>query len=245
MHYETGHHSSDVPKEFCKRAMPPYIIEPPDILLIETTQALEDQPIRGQHIVSMDGYIRLGIYGSVFVAGMTLEQAQDAIVAQLKARVKDADKKGLNVDILAYNSKFYYIITDGGGYGEQVYRLPYTGNETVLDAMSQINGLPPVADKKKMWVARATPADAAHPQILPIDWKGIAQAGSASTNYQIYPGDRIYVKADKWIHTDTWLQKRLSPIERLLGATLLGASTVQTIRANPNGGGNGNSGVVP
>ena len=28
------------------------------------------------------------------------------------------------VDVLAYNSKRYYVIFDGGGYGEQVYLVP-------------------------------------------------------------------------------------------------------------------------
>src|SRR5262249_33101479 len=62
----------------------------------------------------------------------------------------------LTLDVAAYNSKYYYVITDGAGYGEQVIRFPYTGNETVLDAVSQIQGLPAVSSKKRVWVARAT-----------------------------------------------------------------------------------------
>ena len=43
--------------------------------------------------------------------------------------------------MFAYNSKVYYVITEGAGAGDLVARLPITGNETVLDAISQINGL--------------------------------------------------------------------------------------------------------
>ena len=53
----------------------------------------------------------------------------------------------MSVDVLAYNSKVYYVIMDGGGYGQQIVRLPCTGNETVLDAIAQVNGLPQVASK--------------------------------------------------------------------------------------------------
>ena len=148
-------------------------------------------------------------------------------------------KDELNVDVLAYNSKFYYIITDGGGYGAQVFRLPITGNETVLDALAQVNGLPPVASKKHIWVARATPGDADHPKILPVDWCGLAQRGSAATNYQIYPNDRVFVQSDPLIRTDTLLAKVLSPIQRVFGATLLGATTVNTIKNGSGVGGNG------
>ena len=45
------------------------------------------------------------------------------------------------MDVLAYNSKVYYVITDGGGAGEQVYRIPSNGNETVLDAIAAIEGI--------------------------------------------------------------------------------------------------------
>jgi polysaccharide export outer membrane protein len=222
----------DVPRELAKRALPSYIIEPPDVLLVEAVPRegplKNDQRIQGQHMVGPDGTIRLGIYGAVFVGGLTLDQAREAIAAQLRVRVPNFDIRDLSVDVLAYNSKYYYVITDGGGYGEQVYPFLITGSETVLDALGRINGLPPVADKTKVWVARRAPGDMG--QILPVDWCGIAQRGATATNYQVMPGDRIYVKADHWISTDAWIGKRLSPIERLLGATLLGSETVNSIR---------------
>ncbi len=229
----------DVPRELAKRALPPYIIEPPDILLIEAVPRegplKNDQRIQGQHLVGPDGTVRLGIYGSAFVGGMTLDQAREAIATQIRVRVPNFDIRDLSVDVLAYNSKFYYVITDGGGYGEQVYPFPITGSETVLDAVGRINGLPPVADKRKVWVARRGPGDMG--QVLPVDWCGIAQRGATATNYQLMPGDRVYVKADHWISTDAWIGKRLSPIERIFGATLLGSETVNSIRNRTTTGG--------
>jgi polysaccharide export outer membrane protein len=267
-HYPSGVHGDGaappaipaVPREFEKQSLPPYVVEPPDILLINASNAitLPTQPLLGQHLVRPDGTLNLGIYGSIFVAGMTLDQVADAVAGVLKARHarrktedgKPAEKEmtleeirlELQVDVLAYNSKVYYIITDGGGYGEQVYRISATGNETVLDALSQINGLPAVASKKRIWVARATP-DHAPPQILPVDWCGIVRNGSAATNYQIFPGDRIYVNSDARIRTDSALGKFLAPVERVLGTVLLGSSTVNSIK---NGGtGNGTGSGVP
>lgn len=231
-----------VPQELAKVSLPPYVVEPPDILLIESTQALRDQPIRGQHLVRPDGTIGLGIYGSVYVAGLTLDQIKDVIAQLVGTRVKDFDPRNLSVDVLAYNSKVYYVITDGGGYGEQVYRFPITGNETVLDAVSQIYGLPPQASKKRVWVARPVhmAAGCDGQQVLPVNWCAITQLGVTATNYQIMPGDRVYVKADPWITFDSAVAKVLSPFERMLGITLLGAETVQTIRGqNTNGNGRG------
>src|SRR5262249_15937612 len=160
------------PNEIRKQALPSYVIEPPDILLIEVPVkvALADQPIARQHLVRPDGPVSLGIYGSVFVGGLTLDQAHEAIFQQLSLRLKEIKRSILNVDVLAYNSKVYYVITDGAGNGEQVYRFPITGSETVLDAVSQIVGLPPVASKKHIWVARRSLRDGDCGQILPVDW---------------------------------------------------------------------------
>ena len=137
------------PREFAKQPLPPYVVEPPDILLVQATAnvTLPNRPIDGQHLVRPDGTISLGIYGSVYVAGSTLEEVRDAVAAQIHVSVNklnvDDIKKGVVADVLAYNSKVYYVITDGAGYGEQVTPSPMTGNETVLDALSKINGLPP------------------------------------------------------------------------------------------------------
>jgi polysaccharide export outer membrane protein len=143
----------------------------------------------------------------------------------------------LDVDVIAYNSKVYYVITDGGGYGEQVYPFPMTGNETVLDALGKIYGLPWNASKKHIWVARRVPGNTHQDKILPVDWIGITQHGATATNYQIMPGDRVYVKADGWRRADAIIAKILSPIERILGVTLLGSQTVNSIRSGTVGGG--------
>jgi polysaccharide biosynthesis/export protein len=228
----------DVPHELAKQPLPPYVIEPPDILLVEVVPRegplKSDQPIRGQHLVRPDGTIGLGIYGSVFVGGMTIDQAREAVAEQIRKRLSKFDIRDLGLDVLAYNSKFFYVVTDGGGYGEQVYPFPITGSETVLDALGRIQGLPPAADKRKVWVARRGPGEAGH--VMPVDWIGIVQRGATSTNYQLMPGDRIYVKADHWISTDAWIGKRLTPLERLFGATLLGSQTYNSIR-NRSGSG--------
>jgi len=82
-----------------------------------------------------------------------------------------------------------YIITDGGGFGEQVVRLPCTGNDTVLDAIAQVQGLSQVSSKR-IGVARPIPADMGTAQILAVEWEDITALGQTSTNHQLLPGDR-------------------------------------------------------
>ncbi|HWY88681.1 MAG TPA: polysaccharide biosynthesis/export family protein [Gemmataceae bacterium] len=185
------------------------------------------QQLRGEHLVRPDGTIGLGSYGSVYVAGMSLGQAKCVIEKHLSEYLLNPQ---IAIDVFAYNSKVFYVIFDGGGFGQQVYRLPVTGNETVLDAIGYVQGLAPVSSKHRIWLARPSPAHNGCNQILPVDWNAITMAGSTGTNYQIFPGDRVYVSADCLITFDNYLSKILAPVERLLGATLLGASTAQSFQ---------------
>lgn len=251
-----------VPTELSKANLPPYVIEAPDNLLIEVVieSEIEDevtkqpkrvidrlpvQPISGQFQVRIDGSVGLGYWGSVPIAGLTLEQAADAIRHYLiqsdtlqRLKIKPENVVVI-VDVLAYNSKRYYVITDGGGYGEQVFPFPVTGSETVLDALANVNGLPAVASRRNIWVARRTPHPDQPWQILPVDWVGITQHGITATNYQLLPGDRIYVKAQRLVTIDTALARILSPVERMFGVTLLGAATVNQIKGRGFGFGGG------
>ena len=63
---------------------------------------------------------------------------------------RSLDNPEISLDVFAYNSKVYYIVTQGAGQGDAVYRFPITGNETVLDAISQINGLNFNSSKKNL-----------------------------------------------------------------------------------------------
>ena len=194
------------------------------------------QAISGEHLVRPDGTLSLGIYGSVNVAGMTLIEVKGAVERTLAKHLYHPE---VNVDVLAYNSKVYYVITDGGGFGEQVARLPVTGNETVLDAVAQIQGLSQVSSKK-IWIARPAPAEMGHAQILNVNWQAIAAEGITTTNYQILPGDRIYVQADHMIAADNFVSKLTAPVERIMGIILLGAGVQQTLRfIHVNRGGSG------
>lgn len=223
--------------------LPPYIIMPPDILRVETVVAPEHiQPIRGQHLVRPDGTIGLGVYGAVPVKGLTVDQAREAVaeavarrlepekLAELRKKGREPKGRDIDLDVIAYNSQVYYVITDGGGFGEQVRRFPITGSETVLDAISHIDGLPAVASKKRIWIARRTNGDHVPPQILPVNWIAITQGGVTSTNFQVLPGDRIYVHSQGLIRADSMIGKMLAPVERLFGGALLGSSTVNSIR---------------
>jgi polysaccharide biosynthesis/export protein len=198
------------------------------------------QMIAGQHLVAPDGTVTLGSYGSVIVAGLTLADAKMAIERHLSQFL---DSPEVAVNVFAYNSKVYYIITAGAGLGDNVVRVPVTGNETVLDAIAQVNGLQPVSSKR-IWIARPVPGCNEN-IVLPVDWCAVSGRGAAATNYQIFPGDRVFIAEDELVNFDNHLAKLLSPVERIFGFTLLGTGTVSQLRffhRGNTGGGFGGGG---
>jgi polysaccharide biosynthesis/export protein len=190
------------------------------------------QQIAGQHLVGPDGTVTLGSYGSVPIVGLTLAQAKRAIEDHLTQFLEDPE---IAIDVFAYNSKVYYIVTEGAGLGDGVTKFPITGNDTVLDAIANINGLTSVSSKK-IWIARPVPYTD-QMQILPVDWKGITASGIAATNYQIMPGDRVFVAEDHLVAFDTRLGKLFAPFERIMGFSLLSVQTVSRFSGNVLQGG--------
>lgn len=207
------------------------VVNPRAVVSLAQSQSV--QQIRGQHLVRPDGTISLGLYGSAQVTGMTIDEARAAIEAKLAESLVHPK---VAVDVLAYNSKVIYIVSDLGGYGQQIVRLPATGNETVLDAIAQINGLGYSASKSHIWVARPSQPQCKCDQILPVDWNAIVERADVATNYQLMPGDRIYVQADALLTLENWLQKIVNPANSVFSSTLLGSETVFQVRSGTSTG---------
>ncbi len=211
------------------------------VVFTKMTQSTPLQPVFGDYTVRPDGRVYLGIFESVPVAGLTVSQAAAAVRAQLIPRINE-DTGGLVpesllvvLDVAQYNSKRVTVFLDNGGQGEQVFALPVTGSECVLDAITSVGGLPPTASKRNIWVARRTPHVGQPEQILPVDWVGISQHGVTATNYQLMPGDRVYVKSQRLVTVYNSLDRFFNPIERVFGFALLGSSTVNQISGRGTG----------
>jgi polysaccharide export outer membrane protein len=199
-------------------------------ITVRLIQSRAAQRVGGPHLVRQDGTIGLGTYGSVRVSGMTLAEVREAVEAQLSLFLVNPQ---VTVDIGGYNSKLFYVIYDGAGVGQTVSRLPITGNETVLDAIAQVSGLTGVSSKQRIWIARPSPVGAEH-QILPVNWRAISECGDVATNYQLMPGDRLFVAAYPAVTLNNTMSRLIAPVQNLFGAVLLGQSTVTTL-AQPIG----------
>lgn len=249
-HTAHHHHPSaalGLPRELDKTTLATYVIEPPDILLIEASDALPGRPVSGERLVRPDGTILLPSYGEVYVVGLTPRQVEIAIGDLLGESLKTRPQ--ISVDIASYNSKFYYV----WGEVDRPGRYPITGNETVLDAMSLAGGPTPFADTHTVCLVRPTDSlsafassgiaddgyvvaanaesDEAHALILPVDLRAVVEQGDPTTNYQLLPGDRVVVRLVPAADLERKLDPIMTLVERTLSIGVLGRFVV-----DPNAG---------
>lgn len=174
-----------VPRELNREVMPAHYVQPGDELLIEPEDLDSEIRIPADQQVLADGAVDLGEYGRVVIAGLTLEQAealiQEAIVEQ------GAEQAEINVRLIEPVHRFYVVgeVNSPGAY-------PLTGYETVLDGIMAAGGLTSRASACDMLLARPTNPPSCR-VTLPVCYRAITQLGDTTTNYQLRPGDRIFV----------------------------------------------------
>lgn len=207
--------------------------DPIAIVTLESTQEMDAVPDAAQ--VRPDGTISLGSYGAVHLAGLTEPQARTAIEEHLSEFLM---KPEIFLEVSPENNKAFYLVVErSAGEGESVTRVPLTGRENVLEVLSVIDGIPLDANSHRMWIARPAPAEADCDQVLMVDWAGIVQRGRTATNYQLLPGDRLYIKADPYLKFDYLVTKVTTPIRNLGSFAQSILSTEETFRAAFQSGG--------
>jgi protein involved in polysaccharide export with SLBB domain len=129
------------------------------------------------------------------------------------------------VDVTAYNSRNYYVGGDVGTPG----LMPWTGNETVLDALQYAAGLLYTADPKQITLVR--PARGGKPaRIYPVDLEAIQEKGQVATNYQIFPGDRLIVGRNAVVKKTVEIDRLIAPIQSITGMMLQEANMLRSLQ---------------
>lgn len=180
------------PRELQMVSHPSYVVEPPDELEVSVRPTVLDIAT-ATYVVQADGNIDLGFDGDVYVAGLTLPQVEQKVahhLAGVAAGRKLKVQGPIEVSARLLNgtqSKVYYVL----GTVSSQNSYPLTGNETVIDAILRA-GLRSNSLPEKAYLVRPHPCGGPD-VVLKIDWIGITQRGDTLTNYQVLPGDRIYV----------------------------------------------------
>jgi protein involved in polysaccharide export with SLBB domain len=176
----------DLPRELDKHPTPPYVVEPGDVLLIQPADLASPVQFPGDQPVLPDGSIYLGRYGRLAVAGRTIEEIEAMVRAVIEA--KAGEPVPVSVNLTTRASKVYYVLGEVSSPGA----FPLAGRETVLDGLLAAGGLTDKASRSCIVLTRPTKPE--EPRVvLPVRYLRIVQLGDTTTNYQLAPGDRVYV----------------------------------------------------
>ncbi len=205
-----------LPRELNETVLSVYIVEPGDVLYLEAAQFDSSVRLPGDQPVQPDGSIELGKYGRLHVAGMTLPEIREAVQEVVTAREQRdrrrqtaaagkrsrdsetndssaAEREQLEshevvVRLVDWKSKVYYVMGEVNSPGA----YPISGSENVLDALLAAGDVTSRSDRHHIILSRPTgPCDKRI--VLPICYDNLVQLGDTSSNYQIMPGDRIFV----------------------------------------------------
>ncbi|SMP69346.1 polysaccharide export outer membrane protein [Neorhodopirellula lusitana] len=200
-------HRAGIATELAKHPLPPHRMAAGDVLVIEPNDFNSPVRLQSDQVVQQDGSIELGDYGRVEVLGMTVQEIQQTVQTRVASRETEKSQTrmamvshrnnitpeevvdyGVNVRLVSNESDLFYVMGEVNAPGS----YPLVGTETVLDAVIAAGGLSDKANEHKIILTRPQP-DGQKRLILPVCYKQILQLGDVSTNYQLMPGDRIYI----------------------------------------------------
>jgi len=103
-------------------------------------------------------------------------------------REKQLRQNRISVRLTNWDSKKIYVLGEVNSPGSFVYQ----GNETVLDAIIEAGGIGSKANHHAIIVSRPSNCGECK-TVMKVCYDQIVQLGDASTNYQLMPGDRVFV----------------------------------------------------
>ncbi len=178
-----------------------YRVAPPDVLLLSSKRFREIDD--HQEMIRPDGKLTLPLIGSVYVAGMTVEEVGELISKKSQKYYEDAE---IHVRVVGYNSKKIYVfgeVSTSGGF-------PYDGANTVLETLAL--AMPTrLADSTKIQILRPS-RDRQEIRRMTIDFTRMIHRGDTHFNAILEEGDIIYVPANGYAEVGYAMQQFLLPI---------------------------------
>jgi len=205
-----------------------YRVLPPDVLLIKSQHVPEIDGVKQQ--IRPDGKINLPLIGELYVADKTPAEIEDDINKLASLYYAEVDT---NVQVVGFNSRNIYI------FGEVHRRgpLPWTGHDTLLDALAQaqptflswpenilvVRGskpqeggyFPPRGEDeppRDIETVQAAAAQETSPKKIRIDLWAMVKTGDMAQNILLLPNDVIYVEPNPLAQVGLAIQTLLLPI---------------------------------
>jgi len=201
-----------------------YILHPPDEIEIHCTDAPK---IDGQsQQIRPDGRIRFEGVGELYVAGKTPAQIASELRTKILELYQIEDDKSVDVRVVAFRSKRYYVLGQVNSPGPQVY----TGRDTVLGALALAGSPNMMAWEQRIQVVRPSNNKNVKPKIFEFNFDRAAAHGDASKDVLLQDGDIIYVPPTVLAAAAMKIEEFIRPIARAFsGYYIMGGGDTEDV----------------
>lgn len=202
-----------------------YILQPPDEVEVHCTKVPEIHLVRQQ--IRPDGMISFEGLGEIEAAGKTIDEVANAIRVKVQELYRIQGNRPVDVLVVAFRSKSYYVLGEVYVPGEK----EYTGRNTLLSALADAR-INVMAWKQRIQVIRPSSDKNIPPKIFEIDYDKLVAHGDTSKNVLLQEGDIIYVPPTILAGVAQVIEEFVRPIGRAF-------STVNIVYGRPEFRGGG------
>jgi len=205
-----------------------YILMPPDEIEIHCTKVPEIHLQRQR--IRPDGLITFENLGSIEAANKTPEDVSQLIRTKVLELYALAGDNPIDVQIAAYQSKFYYVLGEVERPGPKII----TGRDTTFSAIAAATPTP-LAWNKRIQIIRPSRNPNKKPKVFELNFQEMMAHGDLSKDVLLQQGDIVYVPPTVLASLGQAVQEVTSPINSTF-------STINTVQRTFEGPSNTQSG---
>jgi polysaccharide export outer membrane protein len=210
-----------------------YVLQPPDIIEIYSSNVLEIHLQRQR--IRPDGKVSFEALGELEVAGKTLQEVEEMLKEKVAELYTLPGDHPIDVRIIAYLSKVYYVLGQVYSPGPK----EYTGRDTLLTALAAAQPTP-LAWEERIQVIRPSGDRSIRPKIFEVNFDRMIAHGDASKDVLLQEGDIIFVPPTVLAAAAMVLEELIRPIARAFsGVYIMYSDPTRGRREGGYGGGGG------
>jgi len=199
-----------------------YIMQPPDEIEVHCSNVPEIDLQRQQ--IRPDGRISFEAIGEIDAAGKTPAQVANILRGKVLELYQIEGNNPIDVRIVAFRSKRYYVFGQVNAPGAQVY----SGRDTVMGAMALAGGPTVLAWLERIQVIRPSRDENVKAKIFEINFDRMSAHGEASKDVLLQEGDVIYVPPTILAAAAMKIEEFIRPIARAFsGYYLMGGGSAE------------------
>ncbi|UCF14321.1 MAG: polysaccharide biosynthesis/export family protein [Phycisphaerales bacterium] len=209
-----------------------YILQPPDDIEVHCSSVPEINLMTQQ--IRPDGKVSFEAIGEIDAAGKTPAQVANILRAKVLELYQIEGDHPIDVRVVGFRSKRYYVFGQVGSPGAQVY----SGRDTVMGALALAGGPTVLAWVERIQVIRPSHDENVKAKIFEINFDRMAAHGEASKDVLLQEGDVIYVPPTILAAAAMKIEEVIRPIARAFAGYYLTTRP----EATPAGAGFGSAG---